>query len=421
MTRRPQGRPGFQPGQLLADRLEAYPTALRWRLWLMMFLQFFIWGAWLPLVFGYLGEGGLGFSQFQQSTVLMAFPLAALVAMFLGNQIADQRLPAQRFLAFSHAVSGMAMLSLFMVRSYPAFLTLMCVHSLFFVPTINISNSIAFNAVADRKRDFGFIRMGGSIGWMLASWPLFLVLSGDTMAVRYTFLLAGASSIVLSLYAWTLPETPVHASDQKAWTAALRSLGRPFLLVLWLVSMLDAVIHDLYFMWTAGYLQAVGVHQKWVMPVMSLAQLVEIAGMMLLGPVLMRLGWKRTLLLDLSGQVLRFVLFVGCPSPLGLAAGIVLHGLIYAFFFATVYIFVDEFMPRAVRSSAQGLFNLMSLGIGPVASRLIAPFLFAWHCTNIESGRSVDYQTLFLWPLGLAVLATVLLVVYFHPPAGHGE
>src|SRR5215475_12954030 len=124
----------------------------RLKLFIMMVLQFFIWGAWLPLIFSYLPS--LGFSPGQQSWILNAFPIAAIVGMFFSNQFADRNFAAEKFLAFSHLIGGLALLGLGFTRSFWPFLALMSVHCLLYVPTISITNSIAFANLKDAQKEF---------------------------------------------------------------------------------------------------------------------------------------------------------------------------------------------------------------------------------------------------------------------------
>src|SRR5450432_56972 len=147
---------------------------IRFRLFVMMVLEFFIWGAWLPLIFGYLPS--LGFTPSQQSWILNAFPIAAIVGMFFSNQFADRNFAAEKFLAFSHFVGGAAMLGLAFTKSFWPFFGLMLAHFLLYVPTISITNSIAFANMKDPQKEFGLVRMGGTIGWILAAWPFTFIL-----------------------------------------------------------------------------------------------------------------------------------------------------------------------------------------------------------------------------------------------------
>src|SRR5215471_7156840 len=143
-------------------------ASTRFKLFLMMVLEISIWGAWLPLIFGYLPS--LGFSPAEQAWILNAFPIAAIVGMFFSNQYADRHFAAEKFLAFSHLVGGLAMLGLAYTKEFGPFFGLMLLHCLLYVPTISITNSIAFANMKD-PRDFGIVRMGGTIGWILAAWP----------------------------------------------------------------------------------------------------------------------------------------------------------------------------------------------------------------------------------------------------------
>jgi MFS family permease len=410
------------------------------RLWVMMVLQFFIWGAWLPLIFGYLASDTFshaaavpteatkdlpadqqmmevkilpGFSASEQTLILIAFPVAAVVAMFFSNQFADKNFAAERFLALSHLIGGLAILGLFFAKTFWVFMALMWLHCLFYVPTISITNAIAFNAMKDAQKEFGIVRMGGTIGWIVAAWPLFFLLT-DAASAKYTYVIAGIASLILAAYSWTLPHTPPKRDSQGlAWVTAFKSLAVPFVLVLWLVTMVDAMVHDLYFMWTSGYLEHIGIPKKWVMPVMSIGQVAEIGTMIVLGFFLKRLGWKVTMTIGILGHAARFGIFAFVPIPAVVIAANVLHGICYAFFFATVYIFVDEYLPKSVRSSTQGLFNLMILGMGPILSRFIAPPLAKIY---LPADGTKNYQGLFLIPCLIAVAAAVVLLVAFWPP-----
>lgn len=393
---------------------------MKTRLFAMMFLEFFIWGAWLPLIFGYLP--GLGFDATQQSLILNAFPIAAIVAMFFSNQFADRNFSAERFVAASHLIGGVSIMALAWVTDFWTFFALMLVHCLFYVPTISITNSIAFAAMKDAQQEFGIVRMGGTIGWICAAWPFTFILvdwakvnekqpdgivdwlgtvlgSGLTgtalqEGTRWTFIVAGIASLVLAAFSLTLPHTPpkpaVKGEDSMAWLKAMRLLGTPFVFVLWIVTFIDAFVHNCYFNWTGRFLGAVGIPGNWIMPVMSIGQVAEIVTMAMLGLVLKSLGWRMTMIFGILGHAARFAVFAFFQdSPELVVAVNVLHGICYAFFFATVYIFVDEFFPKDIRSSAQGLFNLMILGIGALAANFVCPPTFDAF-TEILSKSVVD-------------------------------
>ncbi|HEX6884264.1 MAG TPA: MFS transporter [Planctomycetota bacterium] len=420
-------------------------TPARSRLSAMMFLEIFIWGAWLPLIFGYLPS--LGFTPAQQGWILNAFAIGSFAAMFFSTQFADRNFAAEKFLGFSHLVGGVAILALAWTQSFWPFFVLMLVHCLFYVPTISITNSIAFTHLKDAQEEFGRVRLWGTIGWVAASWPFVFVLvdwdkvpalgdvgfvewlgaalgtskEGAAMqaATRFTFVAAGIASLLLALLSRTLPHTPprraAEGAETFAWLEAMRLLRKPFVLVLFIVTFFDAAVHQCYFIWTGRFLTSpdVGIAGNWVMPVMSIGQVAEIGTMALLGMVLKSLGWRTTMTLGVLGHALRFAVFAFAPTPEVVIAINLLHGVCYAFFFATVYIFVDEFFPKDARSSAQGLFNFLILGLGP----FVANFVWTDLGEHYKVGESYDFHSLFLVPSGVAFGAALFLALFFRPPA----
>src|SRR6476469_910617 len=423
---------------------------IRLKLFLMMVLEFFIWGAWYPLIFGYLPT--LGFSPSAQSWILSTFPAAAIVGMFFSNQFADRNFAAEKFLSVSHLIGGLAMLSLAWTRSFWPFFGAMLVHCLLYVPTISITNSIAFAHMKDPQKEFGIVRMGGTIGWILAAWPFTFILvdwakvsaaapsglvswlgtvlaSGLTgpaleAGTTWTFIVAGVASLVLAAFSLTLPHTPpkpaVAGAERFAWLEAIRLLRTPFILILWIVTFVDATVHNLFFNWVGRFLGTeaagggVGIPGNWIMPVMSIGQIAEILTMLVLGTALKRLGWRTTMIIGILGHAARFAVFAFLPDYPQLVVLVnVLHGIAYAFFFATVYIFVDEFFPKDARASAQGLFNLQILGFGPLVANTLGPILIS---ETFNHGGVVDFRALWLVPLVSAIGAAVALALFFHPP-----
>jgi hypothetical protein len=295
---------------------------------------------------------------------------------------------------------------------------------LLYVPTISVSNSIAFTHLKDAQKEFGLVRMGGTIGWILAAWPLYFILQGKTgvdavTASRNIFLISGIASLVLAVFSLSLPHTPAKPAAAGeggfAWVKAAKFLSKPFLLVLFLVTFIDSTIHNGYFLMAGGFLgsKTVGISPEWIMPVMSIGQIAEIATMAILGWFLSKMGWKTTMILGILGHAARFAVFAFMPQNQTMIILVqVLHGICYAFFFATLYIFIDGAFPKDVRSSAQGLFNLLVLGLGDLAAK--------WFFIPLQGKLTVDgvvnYKELFLWPTGLSLAAAVLLLIAFYPP-----
>jgi nucleoside transporter len=384
----------------------------------MMFLEYVIWGSWLPLLALYLSDV-LRFTGAQIGWIFATQAIACVVGLFLGGQAADRLMSTEKLLAVCHAIGGTAMFALAAQTSFASFFAIMLVYQLAFIPTLSLTNVILFRHVSDARSEFGTIRLWGTIGWIAASWPFVFILAGKTgadlhAALGSIFIVAGLASYTLAAFSLTLPATP-PAKDAPARNApfeAIRLLAVPSLFVLFVVTFIDALIHQCYFQWTSPFLERAGLAANWIMPAMSIGQIAEIATMAVLGLVLKRLGWRTTLAIGIAAHAARFFVYaIGDPLWLMIAINVV-HGMCYAFFFAAVYIFVDEQFPRDSRASAQGLFNLLILGLGPFFGSLLWGTLADRFRT--PSGE-VDFQTLFLVPAWLGVAATVLLLVAFHP------
>jgi nucleoside transporter len=385
-------------------------SAIRTKLCIMTALEYVVWASWLPLLGLYL-TNNLHFTNLQQPWIFNAFAIASLTALFFGGQLADRYFAQERFLAFSHLIGGLAMVGLTFSTSFGAVFGLMMLHCFFYVPTLSIANSIAFANLSDSK-DFGFVRAFGTIGWILAS-LVFLVVPTSQL-----FTVSAIASFVLAAFCLTLPHTPpAKTADGESAFAPLKAiklLAVPTILVLFIVTFFDSLVHYCFFFWTSRYFEALGLPEKWIAPAMSVGQVAEISTMLGLSFFLKKMGWRTTMILGILGQAVRFGIYsIGTPDLLWLVIlANVAHGFAYAFFFATVYIFVDESFPTDVRTSAQSLFNLMILGIAQFA----ANFLWGWsgdHFKTADGG--VAYHQLFLLPFGFALFAAALLALFFHP------
>lgn len=425
----------------------------RVRLRVLFFLEYLIKGSWFPLLGLYMGDRYLRFTGFQQAWVFSAFALATVTGMFLGGQLADRRLSGERLLAVSHLVGGLAMLGLVYAKAFWPFFGLMLLHCFFYVPTLSVANAIAFSSLGDDRREFGSVRLWGTVGWVAAAWPLVFIpidwarvppmaeaggfvpwlgralatlKTGPAMesAMTGTFAVAGVASLVLAAFCLALPHTPpaAKAGSPFAPFEAIRLLARPSLLVLFVVTFFDSVVHNGYYFWTSRYLQAIGLPENWIAPAMSIGQVMEVVAMAMLGSILKALGWRKTLIFGVLAQAVRFGVYaIGTRELLPAVIAVnLMHGFAYACFFATVYIYVDENFPEDVRASAQSLFNLMILGI----SMLVSNFLWGglgdvFASQTTVAGRVVkvvDYHRLFLVPFGLSLVAAALLALFFRPP-----
>jgi nucleoside transporter len=388
------------------------------KLFIMMVLEIAIWGSWQVQIFTYMPM--LGFEAWQQNLAGSMFGIASVVGIFFSNQFADRNFSAEKFLAFSHLIGGLALIGAAYSKTFAPFFTFFLLYGLFYVPTISVTNSLAFANLKDPTQ-FGIVRMGGTVGWIIVAWPfVFLLGAKSTVAeMRSIFIVAAVISFALAAFSLTLPHTPpkrdVAGADKLAWREAFKLLALPHVLVLFIVTLLDSTIHNGYFVLIGGFLQAVKMPDNWINTITTIGQVAEIVTMIVLGSVLKSLGWKWTMILGILGHAARFAVFAFFGQPehqILIIAVQVLHGICYAFFFATLYIYVDAVFPKDIRTSAQGLFNLLVLGVGLV----IANFWFGSLKAKWTVGSVVDYHKLFLVPTALAFLAGFMLLFFFKPP-----
>jgi nucleoside transporter len=435
-------------------------SAIRSKLSVMMFLEYVIWGAWLPLLGLYLTDY-LKFDGLQRAWIFNAFAIASLTGMFFGGQLADRYFAQEKFLAISHLLGGLAMFALVYQRSFWGFFGLMLLHCFFYVPTLSITNAISFASLNDPQKEFGYVRLWGTIGWIAASLPFVFIpidwakvpsmeqaggfvswlgtalsksslKTGSAMeaALTGTFVVSGIASLALAAFCLLLPHTPPAKKEGGGFAPleAMRLLAIPAVMALFVVTLLDSLVHYCYFFWTSTFLAKIGLAENWIAPSMTIGQFCEIPAMALLGVFLKRLGWRTTMIIGILGQAVRFGIYsIGRPELVWLVIGSnLVHGFAYACFFATVYIFVDENFPKDVRNSAQGLFNVLILGFGP----FFGNFLWGWLGDYYSSPRVVDgkpvlvdgkpemvvdFGNLFLVPMIVAIVAAVILALFFHP------
>src|SRR5882762_523684 len=394
----------------------------RFKLFLMMVLEIAIWGAWQVQIFNYMPM--LKFEQWQQNLAGSMFGIASVVGIFFSNQFADRNFSAEKFLAFSHLVGGLALIGAAFTRDFTPFFLCFLLYGLFYVPTISVTNAVAFAHLKDPAKDFGFVRMGGTIGWIVVSWPLIFLLGAQSNVaeMRWIFLVGAIISFVLAAFSLTLPHTPPKkagegGAERLAWLEAVKLLGVPYVLLLFIVTLIDSTIHNGYFVLIGGFLRnPINMPDNWIAAITTIGQVAEIVTMVIIGSVLKKIGGKWTMILGILGHCLRFATFAFFDKPeyQGLIVAVqVLHGICYAFFFATLYIFVDAVFPHDIRTSAQGLFNLLVLGAGLViANSWFGSLKAQW----TSAAGVVDYHKLFLVPTGLAVAAMLLLLLFFKPP-----
>jgi len=392
--------------------------SVRLRLGLMMFLQYAIWGSWYSVLSSHL-QSTLHFSGTQVGFIYSLLPIATIIAPMIGGQLADRYFPTQKVIAFLQLIGGAILLLGASVTSYGAMVWLMLIYCIVYAPTLALTNSIAFMNLKDSSKDFGRIRVWGTIGWIAAGWALsgwrLLAKSAPTVAVRGDLLfLAGIFSVIMGVFAFGLPHTPPKKEGAKPWAflEAFKMLRDRDFLVFTVIAFVVATELYFYYILTAPFLTsaAIGVSSTWVSTVMTIAQFAEIFVMALLLPaILPKYGIKRTMTLGVLAWPLRYIIFViGTPAWLVIAS-LSLHGFCYVFFFTAAFIYVDNVAPPDIRASAQGLIAFVILGIGNFVGSNFA----GWIQKAFTAGEATNWRSVFLVPTVLTLVCAVLFVALF--------
>ncbi|MBW3542775.1 MAG: MFS transporter [Planctomycetes bacterium] len=368
------------------------------RLSAMMFLQFFIWGAWYVTVNQYMAKIGMDESIGWAYTV---GPIAAIISPFFLGMVADRFFATERVLGVMHLLGGvaiffspeMAQLSLDLWQDLSADLTaqgidpaqqateyvinpahlpfigMLLVHMLCFMPTLGLTNTLAFHNITDQERQFPIIRVFGTIGWIAAILLVSRVLHADEQSLPLR--IAGGAAVLLGLYSFTLPHTPPTAAGEKArirdvlGLESLSLMRSPSFSVFIVSSMLICIPLAAYYSFASLFVNHAGFHDP-AFNVMF-GQIAEILFMLIMPLMFVRLGVKWMLLVGMLAWVARYGLFSAAADDgvvWMILLGILLHGICYDFFFVTGQIYVDKKAPVAIRGQAQGFLVLVTQGIG---------------------------------------------------------
>ena len=388
------------------------PLSVRIKLSSLMFLQYFVWGAWSVTMGTWLGQT-LGFTGEQIGLAAGTTALAAMISPFFVGMIADRFLATEKILAVLHLIGGLVLFYGSTMSAFGPFYAVLLGYALCYMPTLALSNSLSFHHMKDPAREFPSIRVLGTIGWIVAGLLVgTLGLEATAMPMR----LAAGASLLLGLFCFALPHTPPTRSRRAslADVIGLEALGllreRSFAIFV-LGSFLICIPLQFYYAFANPFLneiQVVNAAGK-----MTLGQMSEIGFMLMMPLFFRRLGVKNMLLVGMAAWTTRYLLFAyGNNGPLVwmLYAGILLHGICYDFFFVTGQIYVDQKAPPDLRAAAQGLIAFVTLGLGM--------FIGSW-----VSGRIVDafalpggghaWETIWIVPAAMAGTVLLLFAAFF--------
>lgn len=390
------------------------------RLSAMMFLQYFIWGAWYVTMGTYLFS--LKFEGSQIGLCYGATAIAAMISPFFVGYFADRFFPTERILGWLHLLGAMLMLSVSGLREFSTFYPALILYTLTYMPTLALTNSLAFHHISDPEREFPRIRVLGTVGWIAAG---LLVGYLAVEATETPFKITGAASLLMAGFCfYFLPHTPPQSQNSRITVKDILGFeafglfrDRNFT-VLVVASFLVCIPLFFYYSFANAFLNEIGVANA--AGKMTLGQVSEIGFMLLMPLFFRRLGVKWMMLVGIAAWVARYVLFAFGNNEAAvwmLYGGILLHGVCYDFFFVTGQIFVDSKAPLAIRGAAQGLITFATQGAGAFVGTWLAGLVVDSYKMSARYPPSLeqvhDWHSIWLVPAGMAVVVWVLFALLF--------
>ena len=389
---------------------------MRTRLSAMMFLEYFIWGAWYVTLGTWLA-GPLHFTGAQIGLAAGATSVGAIIAPFFVGLIADRMFATQKILALLHVLGAGLLLTASVQTSFGVFYALVLVYCLCFMPTLALTNSLAFRQMQDTKAEFGSIRVLGSLGWIVAG---LLIGSLQLEATAMPMKLAALSSLLMGLYCLTLPSTPPLGSKSDSFSIssifpreAVDLLKERSMMIFVIASFFICIPLQFYYAFTNLFLNQVGVVNA--AGKMTGGQMSEVLCMLLIPWFFRRLGVKYMLVAGMGAWVLRYLFFAfgGVTDGMWMLwGGILLHGVCYDFFFVTGQIYIDQKADAGIRAAAQGLITFITYGVGMFVGSWLSGFVVQ-HYTLASAVGSVTYDWRSIWLFSAIVSALVLLFFLF--------
>ena len=398
-------------------------STTRFKLSAMMFLEFFIWGAWFVTLGTFLNDN-LSASGPQSAAAFSTQSFGAIIAPFVIGLIADRYFNAEKILGILHLVGAVLLYLMFQSTDFTGFYPYVLSYMIMYMPTLALVNSVSFNQMKDPEKEFSTIRVWGTIGWIVAGLLISFLFHWDSEAgrqeglLRNTFLMASVASLVLGLFSFVLPATPPKINKEDKVTMsdllgleALKLLKSKNFLVFFLSSILICIPLAFYYQNTNLFLASIGLENP--TGKMTIGQISEVLFMLLLPVFFKRFGVKKTILVGMLAWVLRYAFFAyGNANELTfmLIMGIALHGICYDFFFVSGQIYTNSKAGEKYKSAAQGLITLATYGVGMLIGFWVAGMVTdAYKISATEN----DWQSIWLIPAGIAAVVTILFVVFF--------
>ena len=391
---------------------------------LMMFLQFFIWGAWFVTMGTFLGtdlqaDGG------QIGTAYMTQAWGAIIAPFIMGLIADRFFSAQKLLGVLHIVGSVLLYLAGNSGNFSQFYPYVLGYMVLYMPTLALVNSVSFNQMTNPTKEFAKVRIWGTIGWIVQGLLIGSVFLWESQGLlQNTFLLAAGASAFLGIFSFTLPETPPPSKGQKASIGdiigieALALLKDRNFLIFFLSSVLICIPLAFYYSFGNPFLNELGVsinlfgNVVYPAAIMTSGQISEALFILLLPVFIGRFGMKKTLLFGMFAWAVRYLLFAFGDADNKiwmLLTGIVLHGICYDFFFVSGQIFTDYKAGSKIRSAAQGFITLATYGVGMLIGFQVAGMIVEAYTIQ----GAIEWSSVWIFPAVFAIVVLALFSISF--------
>ena len=376
--------------------VSAHPW-IRTRLAVMMFLELAVWGAWYPPIGSYMNKA-LRFTGQEIGWVSATCALGAIVAPLLVGYLADRWFATERVLAVLHLVGGACLLASAAQTTFGPLMILLTINALCFMPTMALTNSLAFRNIADRSR-FSRITVWGTIGWIVMGWLAGFALTEP--ANNRFFYLAGGVGIAMGLYSLSLPHTPPKGAgvgDALGLGAVKLLQDRPFW-VFAVCALLISIPFGFYGTWANAFLEETGC--PYPTALQTLCQFSSVLVLTAMPWFIDRIGLRNVLAIGMASWAVRYVLFATLSFPL-IIAGLLVHGVSYGFVFVAGFIYVDRKAPPEMSARAQSLVALLMWGAGMFLGNQLAGYAADRYPPPVvlaarENGRPVENRLLPPW------------------------
>ncbi len=396
---------------------------VRAQLSVMMFLEFFIWGSWFVTMGIYL-PNTLKSSGSEIALAYSTQSWGAILAPFIIGLIADRFFNAERILGLLHLIGAILMYQIAVADDFSIFYPYLLGYMILYMPTLALVNSVSFNQMKDPAKEFSFVRVFGTLGWIIAGLVISFLFNWDSDAgiadgmLKNTFYMTAVASAILGIFSFTLPKTPPRADksekvrlSQILGLDALKLLTDRNFLIFFISSVLICIPLAFYYQHAGQFLGEIGVSNP--TGKMTIGQISEILFMLLLPFFFKRFGFKKTILVSMLAWLFRYLCFAyGNADELAfmLLIGIALHGICYDFFFVSGQIYTDSKAGLKYKSSAQGLITLATYGIG-----MLVGFWVAGKITDayISDNALHQWKIIWMYPAGFAFLVFLFFAIFF--------